>query len=321
MLTNDESIKELVWYSKIPVIFQFNTEDKINLPSTPPNLEFEEYYTLVPKNSYFSLNLFKVVTYIFLNVMNDPDFSWEEIWLEYKGIPLKWHFPVGLLHDLLTHKDKISNIKKDTWEVVIRYGNYPSDKLYRVAKFTAENPLPDSDYFMSMIKESNYIRHGNTKKVMNLTKEEHIQLWESLISHDFKAFWNIQSTLNSYDLTLNFKESNNNEFPKHIPFRLYYSDSSKTLDYPSVIQELISPFNSEENEKEETNDKLITIGDCVYNILKDIVNIQDMSRDLDTFDIIIQSISVPLNTPLIWLYLHLMYPDSFLHIVVTDKKS
>ncbi|CEG83591.1 hypothetical protein RMATCC62417_17485 [Rhizopus microsporus] len=156
--------------------------------------------------------------------------------------------------------------------------------------------------FMSMIKEADFLRNGNTKKVMNLSKRDHTQLWQSIASgqcfmpnfmcvyiyntliDNYNDFWSVNKQLVEYT------PSN-----RHIPIRLYLSP-----DCP-VIQELVS-FHDEADKE-----KVRTIGDIVIEIIPEL-----SERNIH---VVTHGIPLPSETPINWAYVNLCFPDNFLHLI------
>ncbi|KAI9279442.1 autophagy-related protein 5, partial [Umbelopsis sp. AD052] len=146
------------------------------------------------------------------------------IWFEYQGKPLKWHYPLGLLYDILCISEPSYRQMEDTksipWNIKVHFQNYPAAHLFR-----DQSAATAKDFFMSMIKEADFLRYGSTKRVMNLSKSDQSQLWESLCSNDFDSFWKVNQRLIPVD----------DQVVRHIPLRLYLPD-----DCP-VIQDRVSP--------------------------------------------------------------------------------
>ncbi|GAA6058432.1 hypothetical protein NBRC10513_000133 [Rhodotorula toruloides] len=46
-----------------------------------------------------------------------------------------------------------------------------------------------------MVKEADYVRSGNTKRVMNLRKEQQDGLWEGVVQNGFDKYWSVGSRL------------------------------------------------------------------------------------------------------------------------------
>ena len=124
-----------------------------------------------------------------------------DVWYEFDGIPLKWwlwiallpsylrldmvsmsfwltgsirHYPIGLLFDLYNHKRQLP------WHITVHFSRFPTDKLIRVSSLSSMDA--PHDYFMSLIKEADFIRNGSIKKVMGLSKIDQSSLWEGLCS-------------------------------------------------------------------------------------------------------------------------------------------
>lgn len=79
------------------------------------------------------------------------------------------HYPVGLLFDLKTNAAELP------WCITLHFKDLPLSQIL-------QKPTPETvqDMFMSMVKEADFLRNGSTKKVMNLTKRDQTQLWQSL---------------------------------------------------------------------------------------------------------------------------------------------
>ncbi|KAI9267379.1 autophagy protein Apg5-domain-containing protein, partial [Sporodiniella umbellata] len=149
-----------------------------------------------------------------------PEEDFDSAWYECESEPLKWHYPVGLLYDL-----EYQNITLP-WSLTIRFKNFPSSTL--LAKPT---PTTMQNMYMSMIKEAEFLRTGNTKKVMNLSKHDQIQLWQSLSLDCYDDYWKVNKQLTEYSLS-----------NRHVPVRLYLPDNCP------VVQELVS-FHQENSGK------------------------------------------------------------------------
>lgn len=49
----------------------------------------------------------------------------DEIWFSYNEIPLKWHYPIGVLFDLLVTDDILP------WQITVNFKNFPEDVLFK----------------------------------------------------------------------------------------------------------------------------------------------------------------------------------------------
>ncbi|CAG8609105.1 10404_t:CDS:2 [Ambispora gerdemannii] len=240
-----------------------------------------------------------------------------EIWYDVDGTPLKWHYPIGLLFDLHTGYRPDSNSPPPLpWPVTVHFKNFPADKLIRAQEIDATQ-----DFFMSMIKEADFLRNGSTKKVMNLSKNDQTQLWDGLWSifivlftsfvcilhkclnnlincnqiyrtENYERFWSV-----NYRLVIN-----DGQMPRHIPLRIYLPENCP------VIQEPVTPVDENGNQ--------LTLGDVLHQILPDLFPSPVAGENNSTAAPVIHGVIPQLEMPIVWASQNLCYPDNFLHIVV-----
>ena len=198
-----------------------------------------------------------------------PDASRHHVWLSYEAVPLKWHYPLGLLHDLYSGAEPAypsdddveekhgsgedEEQKQFPWKLTVHFSDYPAEQLV---------PADDEgkflhDMYMNQVKEVNsslaqhhhtgpwpnllqadYLRTGTGKTVMFLSKEDSTQLWDSVKQHNFAMFNQINhKLLNPQGTTL-----------RHIPIRLYLPHAASQAPQEDatpgslrVVQALVTP--------------------------------------------------------------------------------
>ncbi|KAL0074049.1 autophagy protein Apg5-domain-containing protein [Phycomyces blakesleeanus] len=278
----DIAISETIWDGKLPLQVTFHPTESISSARTP-----DPIYIEVARLSYLSLLTHQLHSiYTGLGIQTQP----ENVWYDYNGEPLKWHFPIGLLYDLynfpISQVPTFGEKASLPWRINIHFDEFPIDKILR-------NPTLDTtqDMFMSMLKEADFLRHGTTKRVMNMSKRDQTQLWQSLVQGKYSEYWSVNKHL-----------LENGQLARHIPLRLY-------MPYKCPpIQELV-PGNTEEHP--------LLIGDAMTRILPDLFPSDDQ-EECDAIPVI-HGVPLPLDTPLGWASDNLCFADNFLHIVISKK--
>ncbi|CAH1402828.1 unnamed protein product [Nezara viridula] len=206
MATDREVLRE-IWEGKLPVCFELNQEEVNDLQAPEP------YYLIVPRLSYFPLVTDKVRKH-FVKYIH-PDKLDAEIWLDYNGTPLKWHYPIGVLFDLNNSDIQLP------WTITVHFDKFPEEELLHcTSRETVET------HFLSCLKEADALKH-RTQIVMNMQKKDHNQLWLGLQNDKFDQFWAVNRKL---------MEVGGEESFRYIPFRCYYKDEP-------CLQRLIKPLS------------------------------------------------------------------------------
>ncbi|KAI8074894.1 autophagy protein Apg5-domain-containing protein [Gongronella butleri] len=280
MASLDQDISKSIWYGKVPV--QVQTE-----PSDPTECVYME----VARCSYLPMLTHALCAQVDRLEGVDP----ASVWYSFQGEPLKWHHPVGLLYDLLCSAAKRDGKELPLpWPLTMHTDAFPESALLR-------NPNMETtqDMFMAMIKEADFLRHGSTKKVMNLSKQDQTQLWQALTSERYDDYWQVNHSIlderpGTQGTSSPKTSTNNTSGPRHVPLRLYLPNQCP------VIQDLV-PFTSEQGDP-------VLLSDAMQQLLPKV--------PLDDMHIMIHGVTVPVDTPIRWAIDHLAYPDNFLHLVV-----
>ncbi|KAJ3091808.1 autophagy protein 5 [Phlyctochytrium bullatum] len=267
----------------------------------------------------------------------------KEIWYDVGGVPLKWHYPIGLLYDLhaaqalqLTSTSPLPTVPPNLpWHLTLHISNFPSDKLFR--------SITPADHFMAQLKETDHIRNGSAKRIMALSKKDQTALWRAVVEGDHDMYWEINRKilLGSSSLeggsgtatptlptSLSAGSLEEGEtrtgMPRQVPVRVYCVGRL-------VMQEVVTPLNP------ETGRDLL-LGDLLSLHLPDLFPtplppttpltvsavvpaLAVLKPSPETISIpraiaIVQGIAVPLDAPVLWLSRNLAHADMFLHVVV-----
>ena len=165
---------------------------------------------MVSRQTYFPLVLDKVQRHFSDSV--STSLKQNELWLDYNGTPLKWHYPVGLLYDLYANEASANTSSNLPWTVNVHFSDYPADMLQYTGKEMVEA------YFMSTVKEADALKHKG-KVVNEMLKKEHKQLWYGVQNDKFEQFWTVNKKL----MEVGGDAGVSGGF-RNIPFRVYEND-------------------------------------------------------------------------------------------------
>uniref|UniRef100_A0A0N5ARF7 Autophagy protein 5 n=1 Tax=Syphacia muris TaxID=451379 RepID=A0A0N5ARF7_9BILA len=200
-MTRDYEVRRKLWDGKIPVQFILDLCESVNSSTKP-------YFVMLPRVSYFTLILPRVLQFFGTAVEH---FDASSVWLQCGTTPLKWHYPVGVLYDLLKSDEKLP------WTITVRVTDFPKE-LIRWSRDSMESS------FIQSIKEADYLRH-KAEVVNSMTPEEYRKLWNGLVNEKFDEYWFVNEKLVSED-----------QPPKNVPIRWY------EVGHP-FIEVLIAPFD------------------------------------------------------------------------------
>lgn len=179
-----------------------------------------------------------------------PEVTPADLWLSYEGVPLKWHYPLGLLYDLysgaepiypldpLSPSHKTENSEDEhrrlPWKLTVHFSEYPTEQLVRL---DAEDRVMH-DLFRNSVKEADYLRNGTGKTVMFLSERDSTQLWDAVREHNFSLYNPInQKLLNPQGTAL-----------RHVPIRIYLPHVANSSEQKEtspgslrVVQSLVTP--------------------------------------------------------------------------------
>jgi len=292
----DSDLLHEIWNGKLPVEFSLAADEVITLDQPKP------VYLLVPRVNYFPVVSEKAKRY-FISYIDQSQA--QEMWFEYDRIPLKWHYPIGVLFDVLVSSDECL-----PWQITVHFKNFPEDAL-----MSAKNLDAVETAFMQVVKEADQLKHrGNV--INSMQRKDHKQLWNGLINDRFEQFWTVNRRL---------MENCGEDAIKYIPFRLYLprnspdpTNSPPNAIAPIFMQRLCEPFRSsdeaENGSKMAENGAKMTLGDLMRKFAGEF-------SDSSKFRVISHGILVPFETPMLYMCLNLHYPDNFLHLCIVPVEK
>lgn len=148
-------------------------------------------------------------------------YSFPVCWFEDEDtqIPLRWHLFSGVLFDMLAKSNPSRTAPPLPWKIRLHFSNYPSSQLLPLEPGQVLTTIERS--FKNSLKQALFLQYGTSKIAMNMSKQIHERLWDSIVSSNYKLYQQISSELQSTD-----KQS-----VQLIPIRLYL-DAKPPLQRP-----------------------------------------------------------------------------------------
>lgn len=189
-------LQKKIWSGSIPLEIRLATSDCRTYDESDP------YLVQSPRLSYLAFLLPRLHTFFEPNLI-DPEVQSHEAWLSFEGVPLKWHYPLGLLYDLFSGAEPVDyerQRKEDLavsqatvetasgatplpWRLTVHFTDYPGDQLIQL---DAEGrALLDS--YINAVKEADYVRNGTARTVMSMSKEDSDNFWHAVQTRMYSA--------------------------------------------------------------------------------------------------------------------------------------
>ncbi|XP_052190370.1 autophagy protein 5 isoform X14 [Diospyros lotus] len=159
--------QKYVWEGAIPLQIHLHESEVTTLPPPPPAL------ILAPRIGYLPLLVPQIKPFFSSALPPGTD----TVWFEYKGLPLKWYIPTGVLFDLLCPEPE------RPWNLTVHFRGYPGNIL---TPCEGEDSVKWS--FINSLKEAAYIINGNCKNVMNMSQSDQVELWRSVMNGGSQQF-------------------------------------------------------------------------------------------------------------------------------------
>ncbi|KAL1852184.1 Autophagy protein 5 [Paecilomyces lecythidis] len=193
------AIQQRIWDGRLPL------EIVLSPPECRTYDKTDSYLISYPRLSYLPSLLPRLHAF-FASSLIEPDTKAHEGWFSFEGVPLKWHYPVGLLYDLYAGADPPSKAEDDhpghsgddessrplPWRLTIHFSDWPHEDLVKLDP----DGMVMHDAFINSVKEADFLRNGNAKGIMSLSKEDSSGLWNAV--QESKLFSNFLSLLSHY---------------------------------------------------------------------------------------------------------------------------
>jgi autophagy-related protein 5 len=217
--------------------------------------------------SYLPFMLEKLHSF-FQEFMIDDTVPFNQGWFSFEGVPLKWHYPVGLLYDLYSgyeppqpdaegHEhvprdeapadDKsISSPSQLPWQLTVHFTHWPEEQL---AQLDAEGVVMH-DAWINSVKEADFVRNGTARAMMALSKDDSTTLWSSVKNRMYSELNCVDQidSLPGYLQIYNRLLDAPGQSLRHIPLKVYLPSSKDVTETSAgslkVVQAPVPPMVS-----------------------------------------------------------------------------
>ncbi|KAK9900431.1 APG5-domain-containing protein [Cystobasidium minutum MCA 4210] len=304
-----ELYRSLVFGGSVPLCISLLPEE---LPAGSDR-SIDSVYLQVPRISYLPLIIPEIRKNLLDLVLDDNAAALlkeSNLWLECEGEPLKWHWPIGLIHDFL--RTALQPLKLN-----LHLSNPPLDKL-----FMAPSIETCKANFMSQIKEADFVRWGSVRRITSLRKMDQDALWDGVITNDFHKFWTVAAKLVPSPSTAKGKGAAGSTSPmltttstfdasrvpeansmRSIPMRIYLPHGAP------IIQDVVPAINA-------STGRPATFQSALTTLVPSLMRGGLANQKAPTIRVIVQGIELPLDTELGWCSACLSYPDGWLGVVI-----
>ncbi|KAI9809740.1 MAG: hypothetical protein M1825_000173 [Sarcosagium campestre] len=326
-------IQQRVWDGSLPLRIRLSRGESRTYDGADP------YVIQVARLSYLPLLLPRIRAF-FNSALIEESSAAHDGWFSFEGVPLKWHYPIGLLYDLFSGAEPAEhgltdsettvkllvaggeesdpNARPETlpWTIEVHFKDWPHDQL--VGLDAEGKVLHDS--FMNGVKEADFLRNGSAKGIMTLSKDDSTKLWAAVQTRDLVLFNSInQRLLNPAGASL-----------RHVPVRIYLPSSDPQGhgdgEYTNqaslkVVQSLVTPWISgskiaiftPQTGADDAIEELQTIGTALHRLLPSLFP----SRRTPTLARpVLHGAVLSLSTPMQEAMRATAYADGWLHISV-----
>ncbi|EMC91313.1 hypothetical protein BAUCODRAFT_322681 [Baudoinia panamericana UAMH 10762] len=310
------SLQSQIWNGSLPLEIRLAARDCRTYDDS------EAYLIQYPRLSYLA-SLSPRLHSFFAGSLINPEVAAHEAWLSFEDVPLKWHYPLGLLYDLYSGAEPInierrsghdpvtgshaavannSNAVPMPWRLTVHYSNHPTDQLIPL-DLGGRTML---DAYINAVKEADFIRNGTARTVMGLSKDDSDKLWQAVQTHDRRLFNSVNNKLlNPPGMEL-----------RHIPLKIYLPTSASQTASETIPEEpkaghirvvqSLQPLQIASGQPQ-------TLGTALNSTLPTVF---PSRRNPLLAQPVLHGVAVPMNANLQDLGRACAYTDGFLHVAV-----
>ena len=160
------------WRGEVPATFTLAADEVTALQPPPP------YHACLPRQALLPLVIGPVRD--FFTPFGPPLVgAHADMWISFRGEPVRWEVPIGPLADLLLADDDADDLP---WQLTVHLQGFPTEKLMRCSAGAAEAHL------LNTLKEACYLLCGSAAPAMALSSDAQQQLTRAIAANNYDEF-------------------------------------------------------------------------------------------------------------------------------------
>ncbi len=275
------------------------------------------------------------------NENSDPN-PYPKCWFEDEqtGLPLRWQLFVGIIYDFLKmqhqqqqHQQQHSSSFLLPWKIRIHFTSYPEHTILPIDHDENVKEILFRQY-RNAFKQALFIQHNSNKIVNNMTKQNHLQLWDGIQRNQYQVYNEVSMRLNrsgtssggtcgdsssSTTTSHNTFGGNKNMTLEKVPVRVMVDSR------PAFARPCHCTFDSEGddgNEQTMMNKRVMSLGDILHNWLPELFITNSKTGSIEASSgclWCVQGIQLTLSTSISDAWKCLCHPDRFLYVIIVTK--
>eukprot|EP00934_Nitzschia_sp_Nitz4_P004884 Nitzschia sp. Nitz4//scaffold89_size161592//147192//148298//NITZ4_002402-RA/size161592-processed-gene-0.62-mRNA-1//-1//CDS//3329559688//4874//frame0 len=119
---------------------------------------------------------------------------------EHSELPLQWQMFAGVLWDSHVKLRSVSNHQASgnqlPWKIRLHFTQYPTSQLLELSLDANQSILTTVERtFRNSLKQSLVLQHGHNRVALNMTKQSHQRLWDSIVTSKYSLYQPIQEDI------------------------------------------------------------------------------------------------------------------------------
>lgn len=215
-----------------------------------------------------------------------------EIWFDHNGVPLRWHYPLGVLCDVL-----LGSEVQVPWDLTVHFRGCPSKELLA---FSGMGDLKSA--VMSAFRQAVFLQQASPTPWSRLPMQQQQRLWDAIKAVDLDGCSQVQQQLICQTLAK----------CKSLAVRMHICGGSLSH---TVLLHTAPPI--------ESDGQVLTLLSFLCQVLPPVIASAEASEDgtgkkelAQGVEVLTHGLRIPLATPMYWLALHAAHLDNFVHLVV-----